>query len=104
MINVFGRLSVAAFGLTYNMMDRTGIQYPILSTNWASVSWTPNGTVKDKAVLDLFKTEDAEGEGPTPLDLMLEQGTGSNRSEKSFQIQFGMDYGSTPILQNGFLW
>ena len=39
MINVFGRLSVAVFGLTYNMMDRTGIQYPILSTNWASVSW-----------------------------------------------------------------
>ena len=39
MINVFGRLSVAAFGLTYNMMDRTGVGYPILSTNWASVSW-----------------------------------------------------------------
>ena len=39
MINVFGRLSVAVFGLTYNMMDRTGIEYPILSTNWASVSW-----------------------------------------------------------------
>ena len=38
-INVFGRLSVAVFGLTYNMMDRTGIEYPILSTNWASVSW-----------------------------------------------------------------
>ena len=39
MINVFGRLSVAVFGLTYNMMDRTGIEYPILSTNWGSVSW-----------------------------------------------------------------
>ena len=39
-INVFGRLSVAVFGLTYNMMDRTGIEYPILSTNWASISWT----------------------------------------------------------------
>ena len=39
MINVFGRLSVAVFGLTYNMMDRTGIEYPILSTNWDSISW-----------------------------------------------------------------
>ena len=39
-INVLGRLSVAVFGLTYNMMDRTGIEYPILSTNWASVSWS----------------------------------------------------------------
>ncbi|PUU83791.1 hypothetical protein B9Z19DRAFT_1071646 [Tuber borchii] len=38
-INIFGRLSVAVFGLTYNMMDRTGIEYPILSTNWDSVSW-----------------------------------------------------------------
>jgi len=39
-INVFGRLSVAVFGLTYNMMDQTGIEYPILSTNWTSVPWT----------------------------------------------------------------
>ena len=30
---------MAVFGLTYNMMDRTGIEYPILSTNWRSVSW-----------------------------------------------------------------
>ena len=31
---------MAAFGFTYNMMDRTGIECPILSTNWASVSWS----------------------------------------------------------------
>ena len=96
---------MAIFGLAYNMMDKTGIEYPILSTNWPSVSWTPhtNATVKKMAMSDLSGDEGAEGKDPTPLDLMLEQGTGSNRSEKSFQIQRGMDYGSTPMLQNGFL-
>ena len=38
--NVLGRLSVAIFGLAYNMMDKTGIEYPILATNWTSASWT----------------------------------------------------------------
>ena len=31
---------MAIFGLAYNMMDKTGIHYPILATNWTSVSWT----------------------------------------------------------------
>ena len=54
-INVFGRLSVAVFGLTYNMMDRTGIGYPILSTNWASVPWAGYlnaSTMYDNGVAD----------------------------------------------------
>ncbi|KAG0634071.1 hypothetical protein HOY80DRAFT_1100964 [Tuber brumale] len=38
--NVVGRLSVAVFGLAYNMTDKTGIEYPILATNWTSASWT----------------------------------------------------------------
>ncbi|CUS15582.1 unnamed protein product, partial [Tuber aestivum] len=38
--NIFGRLSVVVFGLTYNMTDETGIQYPILATNWTSALWT----------------------------------------------------------------
>ncbi|KAG0634072.1 hypothetical protein HOY80DRAFT_929240 [Tuber brumale] len=46
--NVIGRLSVAIFGLAYNMKDETGIEYPILATNWKSASWTgrifPEGT------------------------------------------------------------
>ncbi|KAG0634068.1 hypothetical protein HOY80DRAFT_1100936 [Tuber brumale] len=38
--NVVGRLSVAIFGLAYNMADKTGIEYPILATNWTSALWT----------------------------------------------------------------
>ncbi|CAZ84205.1 unnamed protein product [Tuber melanosporum] len=46
--NVIGRLSVANFGLTFNMTDKKGIEYPVLATNWTSALWTrrifPNGT------------------------------------------------------------
>ncbi|KAG0634069.1 hypothetical protein HOY80DRAFT_1100958 [Tuber brumale] len=31
--NVVGRLSVAVFGLAYNMTEKAGIEYPILATN-----------------------------------------------------------------------
>ncbi|KAG0137916.1 hypothetical protein HOY82DRAFT_535245 [Tuber indicum] len=37
--NVIGRLSVAIFGLAYNMGIKTGIEYPILATNWKSDLW-----------------------------------------------------------------
>ncbi|RPA98444.1 hypothetical protein L873DRAFT_1828523 [Choiromyces venosus 120613-1] len=37
--NVLRRLSVAIFGLGYNLTDETGIEYPILSTNWTSARW-----------------------------------------------------------------
>ncbi|KAG0137921.1 hypothetical protein HOY82DRAFT_512807 [Tuber indicum] len=50
--NVIGRLSVAIFGLAYNMTDTTGIEYPILATNWTSASWTgrifSDGTADDR--------------------------------------------------------
>ncbi|KAG0634073.1 hypothetical protein HOY80DRAFT_1061535 [Tuber brumale] len=50
--NVVGRLSVAIFGLSYNMTDKTGIEYPILVTNWTSASWTgrisSNGAADDR--------------------------------------------------------
>ncbi|PWW74783.1 hypothetical protein C7212DRAFT_353404 [Tuber magnatum] len=39
-INVVGRLSVAIFGLAYNMTDKTGVEVPILGTDWKSASWT----------------------------------------------------------------
>ena len=38
--NILGRLSVAIFGLAFNLKDGEGIIYPILATNWASASWT----------------------------------------------------------------
>jgi len=33
-INITGRLSVAIFGLTFNLADESGIEYPVLLTNW----------------------------------------------------------------------
>ncbi|KAG0137922.1 hypothetical protein HOY82DRAFT_644982, partial [Tuber indicum] len=50
--NIIGRLSVAIFGLAYNMTDKTGIEYPILATDWTSASWSghifPNGPPEGK--------------------------------------------------------
>ncbi|PUU83787.1 hypothetical protein B9Z19DRAFT_752771 [Tuber borchii] len=40
--NILGRLSVALFGLAFNLKDEKGIEYPILATNWTSASWTRN--------------------------------------------------------------
>ena len=66
MINVFGRLSVAVFGLTYNMMDRTGIEYPILSTNWASVSWISYVNPSETFNQNLYDPDVADGMDTTP--------------------------------------
>ncbi|PUU83788.1 hypothetical protein B9Z19DRAFT_962480 [Tuber borchii] len=38
--NILGRLSVALFGLAFNIRDEKGINYPILATNWTSALWT----------------------------------------------------------------
>jgi len=60
--NVFGRLTVAIFGLAYNMMDQTGIEYPILATNWTSVSWTSHVNATDEVLMPyLFNLGAAEG-------------------------------------------
>ena len=40
--NILGRLSVAIFGLAFNLKDGTGLDYPILATNWTSALWTRN--------------------------------------------------------------
>ncbi|PWW74540.1 hypothetical protein C7212DRAFT_209427, partial [Tuber magnatum] len=65
--NVAGRLSVAIFGLAYNMTDKTGIEHPILATNWTSAPWTGhisyNGTVK--SYLNTYKG--AEGKNTASL-------------------------------------
>ena len=66
MINVFGRLSVAVFGLTYNMLDRTGIQYPIFSTNWASVSWINYVNPSETYNQNLYDSDVADGKETTP--------------------------------------
>ena len=75
---------MAVFGLTYNMMDQTGIEYPILSTNWASVSSAsyfnsstdryfnfsafgyPNSPTLDMFILDLYDPDVADSKDTTP--------------------------------------
>ncbi|PUU83783.1 hypothetical protein B9Z19DRAFT_1038355 [Tuber borchii] len=40
--NILGRLSVAIFGLAFNMNDEHRVTYPTLETNWTSALWTRN--------------------------------------------------------------
>ena len=57
---------MAVFGLTYNMMDRTGIDYPILSTNWASASWASYYYVaRDTGIVEP-SDEAGDGKDTTP--------------------------------------
>ncbi|KAG0137899.1 hypothetical protein HOY82DRAFT_644931, partial [Tuber indicum] len=60
--NVVGRLSVAIFGLAYNMTDKTGIEYPILATNWTSAIWasgiSPHRT--DNARVDKYASGESK--------------------------------------------
>ena len=57
---------MAVFGLTYNMMDRTGIEYPILSTNWASVSWAGYSNASTTFTPILYDPGASDGKGTTP--------------------------------------
>ena len=70
--NVLGRLSVATFGLGYNMMDKAGIEYPILATNWEPVSWINYVDTNTNEVdgLNSFNSEAAEGKVSTLLNLV----------------------------------
>ncbi|PUU83780.1 hypothetical protein B9Z19DRAFT_1172710 [Tuber borchii] len=69
--NVLGRLSVAIFGLAYNMMDKTGIEYPILATNWTSVSWAGNADTTTNQAVGLGQ-EATEGKDTTSIIIMLD--------------------------------
>jgi len=72
-INVLGRLSVAIFGLAYNMLDKTGIDYPILATNWTSISWAGNvDTTTNQADEEMELDQEAtEGKDATSMIIML---------------------------------
>jgi hypothetical protein len=37
--NIIGRLSVAAFGLTFDLNEQPGIEYPVMVTNWGTDAW-----------------------------------------------------------------
>ena len=66
---------MASFGLAYNMMDKTGIEYPVLATNWTSVSWTNhvNTTTKEVDEPHQYDPRAAEGKATTLIYIMLEK-------------------------------
>ncbi|RVD80415.1 uncharacterized protein DFL_008312 [Arthrobotrys flagrans] len=47
LINIIGRLSVAAFGLTFDLNELPGIEYPVMVTDWGSKDWLdlPRGSL-----------------------------------------------------------
>ena len=74
--NIIGRLSVAIFGLAYNMMDEIGIKYPILATNWTSISWTSyvNATTGEVHEPHIFSDSKAgEGKDTSPISLVFQK-------------------------------
>ena len=39
LVNIIGRLSVAVFGLTFDLNEQPGIEYPTRVTNWDTNDW-----------------------------------------------------------------
>jgi len=37
LINIIGRLSVAAFGLTFDLNELPGIEYPVMLSDWSPI-------------------------------------------------------------------
>jgi hypothetical protein len=40
LFNIAGRLSVALFGLTFDINEVDGIEFPVMVTDWSKVDWT----------------------------------------------------------------
>ncbi|KAK6507928.1 hypothetical protein TWF481_006349 [Arthrobotrys musiformis] len=38
-VNIAGRLSVAVFGLTFDLNEQPGIEYPVMVTDWSTGDW-----------------------------------------------------------------
>ena len=76
---------MAIFGLAYNMMDKTGIEYPILATNWTSAAWASylNTTTNEMGEQDLWDAQAVEGKHTTLVVIVLYQYTCTNTSKKS---------------------
>ena len=82
--NILGRLSVAIFGLAFNLKDGTGLDYPILATNWTSASWTRNVNSVTAVAGAPKGYQIVEGKDTTSLDSVLLQWTSTNLAEKIF--------------------
>ena len=78
--NILGRLSVALFGLAFNIKDEKGIYYPILATNWTSALWTRSLNTLGS---DVNGYEIVEGKETIPLVSILWQWTDTDLFEKS---------------------
>ena len=80
--NILGRLSVAIFGLAFNMNEEKKLKHPPLETNWSSAFWTGNIDVFSNAPGAPTGLDIVEGKYTTPLDLVPQQWTDTNLSEK----------------------
>ncbi|CUS15589.1 unnamed protein product [Tuber aestivum] len=109
MANLIGRSSVAVFGLAYNMTDKTGIEDPILATNWTSALWTNQIYSKETAYPMKDKYGSAHGKDTSLSDPMLDLESdlrvsnatlklGANTTTYSYEL---MDFkGGHPIPSN----
>ncbi|KAF2262562.1 hypothetical protein CC78DRAFT_606095 [Lojkania enalia] len=39
LVNIIGRLSVASFGLTFDLNEIPGVEYPVIITDWSTDAW-----------------------------------------------------------------
>ncbi|KAG0635127.1 hypothetical protein HOY80DRAFT_1094826 [Tuber brumale] len=101
--NVVGRLSVAIFGLAYNMTDKTGIEYPILATNWTSAAWASGVSPDETSNTKVDKYKSGESKDTTlrtrigddinqylPSDLQMSNTTlkvGANQVKYSYNLK-----------------
>jgi hypothetical protein len=44
LFNFAGRLSVALFGLTFDLNEVDGIEFPVMVADWGRVDWFENDT------------------------------------------------------------
>jgi len=70
--NIMGRFSVAIFGLTYNLVDDSVVDYPTLTTTWTpSVLLAKNATDFDLAEKSLRKDFTLRKNSPSSWKLLL---------------------------------
>jgi hypothetical protein len=57
LVSIVGRLSVAAFGLTYDLNEQPGLEYPIKITDWHTSEWFNESVSDDYELLDQHVSE-----------------------------------------------
>ncbi|RYP28805.1 hypothetical protein DL767_007023 [Monosporascus sp. MG133] len=59
LVNIVSRLSIAAFGLTFDLNEVTGIEYPVKVTDWSTDEWFRVNVHKNTLVGDFSDYESA---------------------------------------------